>query len=242
VMALNKGTELGARAAAAYADLEGQKMAQIQQGIRFLPSQVTGRRFVDQRTGLVYTEQEAKQMMAKLDDQQFKMKEKGVDVAGNLMVEDAKRQGQQDKDLRAEMVTLPNGETLRAPSAPEATELRKLSQAVNNAQKLVNEAKEIRSDASWTVSPQKTGRLKQIQAELTLAFKDRGGLGALSGPDMALAAEGTADLTSLMPIDSKLDGFQKHTADALRSRVKTIPGAPSASKGEMPASFNPAKK
>jgi hypothetical protein len=96
VMALNKGTEIGAKAAAAYADLEGQKMQQIQMGIRFLPAQATGRRFVDQNTGLVYTEQEAKALAGKWYDQGFKREEIGLNTAGDIMKEGAKAGRERD--------------------------------------------------------------------------------------------------------------------------------------------------
>ncbi len=138
-------------------------------------------------------------------------------------------------------VVLPDGETIRAPSPAEATTLRGLSVAVSNAKQDVARAKEIRSHSSWMLSPSANKELKQIETRLAIAFKDGAGLGALSGPDMDLVKNATADLTSIKPgVDHALDGFQSATTRALQNRVKTIPGAPVKSTGKMPGSFKPA--
>jgi hypothetical protein len=227
----------------AHAALQDEKMMQIAHGIQFLPAQSVGRRWVDPRTGLTYSEAEAKAMSAKVDERDFENRKQVAGVGGQLAVEEvkaghdmAKAQLAQQKDERGLAVALPNGDTVRAPSPAEATTLRNLSTAVSNAQQLVAEAKAIRNDPSWAISPTKGGRLKQIEAELTLAFKDRGQLGALSGPDMDLARSATAELTSLMPgVSERLDAFAKVTDQALRNRVKTLPDAPATAKGQLPA-------
>lgn len=157
----------------------------------------------------------------------------------------AQLKGQEAAAKRAEKagenaVQLPNGDVIQARNAKEMDELSKLSSAVHNANQLVARAKEIRSSNGWVVSPAAQRELKQISAELTLAFKDRGQLGALSGPDMDLANRATGDLTSVMPgIDKQLDNFAATTDRALRNRVRPIPGAADTAKGVMPGSFTP---
>jgi hypothetical protein len=147
------------------------------------------------------------------------------------------------KAAKEHIVVMPNGDEVGAPDEPTAKQLRTLATAVNNANSLVNEAREIRKGSAWRVPGSNArARLETIESELTLSFKDRGGLGALSGPDMDLARGGTGQVTSqLGTADAKLDAFAKHTNNALRGYVKTIRGAPANSAGTMPASFRPAK-
>lgn len=147
------------------------------------------------------------------------------------------------KTAKAHEVVLPNGESINAPNDKEAETLRGLASAVSSAQDLVREAKDIRKGTAWRVpGSAERRRLESIQSELTLSFKDRGGLGALSGPDMDLALSATGNITSQMPnADAKLDSFANHTTAALRNRVKTIPGAPPKTAGRMPGSFEVAK-
>jgi hypothetical protein len=233
--ALWKGTDAANRADVAMAEFENGKAQQVAQGIRFILPQASARTYVDPRTGLRYSEAEAKGLAHELRGYEQKREEIGMTTAGKILEKREEGYAAGQKDMRAEMVTLPNGDTIRAPSAAEATTLRNLSQAVSNAQQLVDEAKAIRSDPSWVVSPTKGGRLKQIESELTLAFKDRGQLGALSGPDMDLARNATADLTGLgFGVEERLDSFAKVTDRALRNRVKTLPDAPDTAKGILP--------
>lgn len=237
--ALWKDADAANRANAAMAELENQKMAQIAQGVRFILPQAVGRRWVDPRTGLVYSEQEAKAMATEMRGQEFKREEIGLNTAGDVLKEGVKAGLQGQKQLREQQVQLPNGDVIDAPSAPEAAKLRDLSTAVLNAQQLVAEAKKIRQGTAWRVpGTAERQRLESIQSELTLAFKDRGGLGALSGPDMDLALGSTGTITSQMPnAEAKLDQFKKATDNALRNRVRTIPGSPGTARGDMPASF-----
>jgi hypothetical protein len=240
------GTEAANRADMAMAQLEQDKTNQIAQGIRFIPQQVVGgqRKFLDRRFGTLLTENQMIARGDKIDDREHdfgKIETQGeVDLTKGVALEEAKSRVEKDKNVRAQMVQLPNGDVIRAPSDGEATKLRDLSQAVRNAQALVNEAKTIRnSGTNWRFAGTKErARLESIQSELTLAFKDRGGLGALSGPDMDLALGATGDITSQMgKAEAKLDTFMSATNRALRSRVASIPDAPGTAKGEMPKSI-----
>jgi hypothetical protein len=159
----------------------------------------------------------------------------GIDQTTQAM----KLRADQAKAEKQHAVVLPNGETLYAQNDKQAEKAQTLSAAVSTANDLVNEAKQIRKGNAWLVPYSKDQkRLEAIQSELTLAFKDRGGLGALSGPDMDLALGATGDITSRgQNSDAKLDSFAAHTNGALRNYVKTIPGAPPRSSGVMPGSF-----
>jgi hypothetical protein len=238
VMALNKGTEAGNRAAMAYADLEQQKMQQIAMGIRFLPQQATGRRFVDQNTGLVYTEQEAKQLAGKWYEQAAAREMKGLDVAGNLMVEGEKAGLKRATDARQHEVRLPNGEIVMAPNDKEADNIRGLAESLAKTQRMVEEAKQIR--AGWAFRAPMTKereRLKQIQADLVSEYSVQHKFGALSEGDRKHAEEGTADLFGTgSAVEARLDRLNATAQTNLQSRVKTIPGTSSAARGELPKS------
>lgn len=236
-----KGTDASNYADDIRARLLAERERTIAAGIKFIPAQASPRRyqmmFRGQMAPGTFSEKEAQKEWI---DHQVKPQEtqdtQELGIAGQMSVERMKGRGAAEKDARERMLTLPNGDTIEARTGAEAQELSKLATSVHSANQLVDEAKQIRSDSSWVVSPTKTKRLKQIQAELTLSFKDRGGLGALSGPDMDLAARGTADLTGIGPgTDAALDSFAKTTSDALRNRVKAIPGAPGTAKGNAGA-------
>ncbi len=234
--ALWKDAESANRANGAMAELEGNKAQQIAQGIRFLPATATGGQFVD-KYGVTYSNKDAQGVAKDFRSAEEERKKQVAGIGGQLLVEGAKGEAAAQKDVRAEMVTLPNGEELRAPNAQEATKLRDISSGVNGAQQLVAEALAIRQGTAWRVRGTSANeRLHQIQGELQVSTKDRAGLGALSGPDMGLVNTMIGDLTSQSPVANKtLESFQKHTNDALRSRVKTIPGAPTNAKGELSA-------
>jgi len=229
------------RATMALAALQDEKVNQIQQGIAFMPARqvAAGPVWVDPETGISYNEAQARELSKDVRGQRFEEDKQSRGVAGQLLVEGAKADKAAQKDIRAELVQLPNGDTIRARDPAEAKDLSKLAASVSQAQQLVNEAKQIRSGTAWRIpGTSERARLEAIQSELTLSFKDRGGLGALSGPDMELALNATGDITSQRPTaEAKLDSFSRATNNALRARVKTIPDAPGTAKGEMPASF-----
>lgn len=85
-----KGTEAANRADAAFAELQNQKVAQIANGIQFVPAQNAGRRFIDPRTGLIYTEAEAKALSAKVDERDFENRKQTAGIGGQLALEEAK--------------------------------------------------------------------------------------------------------------------------------------------------------
>lgn len=234
--ALWKGTDAANRASMASAELQNNRMQQIANGVRFILPQAQQRTFFDPRTGLRYTEAEAKGLDKELRGYEQKREEIGLNTAGDITKELVKGDAAGQKDLRAELVTLPNGDTIRAPNAAEAVKLRDLSQAVSNAQQLVAEAKAIRASNTWRVNPSARARLHEIQSSLTVGFKNTAGLGALSGPDFDLANSGTGDLFSLSPgVDAQLDSFQARSTKALQNRVRTLPGAPETAQGKLPS-------
>lgn len=163
----------------------------------------------------------------------------GGAIQGRLQSQKAQLDAQ--KAGKDHIVVLPNGDEIAAPTDKDAEKLRTLSMAVDNAQQLVAEAKRIRKSAGWHLDPGSIRRLEGIQSELTLAFKDRGGLGALSGPDMDLAVGATGKVANHVApgIEAQLDQFTGRTNAALRNYVKTIKNAPPKSAGVMPGSFQP---
>ncbi len=238
--ALWKNTESANRAQMAIADLANERMMQIQQGIQYRQPTVSGGSWVDPRTGMIYNDQEAKGLVAKMDEREFSRESKATDITGNLMVEGAKANTKAAADMRGEMVALPNGDTVRAPSGPEGASLRKAVASTHETHSLVAEAKKIRESDTWRASPSARGRLAQIQARLKVQFKNQAELGALSGDDHKLAEDATADLFAIgSGTDARLDGINETADRNIRNTVKTYPDAPGTAKGQPPASFTP---
>lgn len=102
--ALWKDAEAANRANDMVVQIDGLKAQQIGQGIRFLPTQVMGRRFIDPRTGLTYTEAEAKALSAKMDEREFERQKIGLTTAGKMMEEDLKGQYSQQGKTQARAV------------------------------------------------------------------------------------------------------------------------------------------
>lgn len=90
--ALWKGTEAANRAQMAMASLQDERMQQIAQGVMFSPARqvAVGASYVDPRTGMRYSEQEAKGLVGKMDEREFAREQKATDVAGQMFVEGAK--------------------------------------------------------------------------------------------------------------------------------------------------------
>jgi len=247
-----KGTETANRADISLAALQDEKMMQIANGIQFIPSMSSGPRFIDPRTGITYSNTEAQKYREQQATRNAARETQVAGIGGQLAVKEVEGQNELTKaqiaqatKVKGQNVVLPNGQTIAAPSDKEAETLRGLSTAVSNAQQLVAEAKEIRSHSGWQLSPTANRRLHGIQSELTLAAKDRGGLGALSGPDMDLTLGMMGKITDpLAPgVETQLDSFANRTNAALRNRVKTIEGAPDNAAGKLSAaaaaSFTP---
>ncbi len=240
-----KGTEAANKADIALATLQDEKLAQIAAGIQFVPSQYRGRMFIDPRTGLTYSEAEAKALDRQIAERNFKRQEQSAQTAGQLLVGAQNAEGalqreiiqQQGKGLdkvREESVILPGGEQIRAPNAAEALKLRDMSAAVMDANRLVDRAREIRQNPSFAFDPRAQRELEQIKTQLTTSFKNEKGLGALSGPDMKLAEGAIGDITGAgFGVDKQLENFKTHTNAGLRTRVQTIPGASDNAKGQL---------
>lgn len=92
-----KGTEAANRADMASAALQDEKMMQIANGVQFIPAQSVGRRFYDPRTGLTYSEAEAKALSAKVDERDFENRKQVAGIGGQLEVEDVKAQNELHK-------------------------------------------------------------------------------------------------------------------------------------------------
>ncbi len=99
VQAKWKGTDAANKADLALAALQDEKMMQIASGIQFIPSQYQGRRFIDPRTGLIYSEAEAKAMSAKVDERSEARQMETAKVGGQLLVEGAKGEADLQKAL-----------------------------------------------------------------------------------------------------------------------------------------------
>lgn len=92
--ALWKGTDAANRATAAMAQLQQDKLAQSLQFIRFILPQQAPRMFVDPKTGLRYSEQEAKGLAATLRGQEFEREKLGMQTAGQILAKRAEQEGE----------------------------------------------------------------------------------------------------------------------------------------------------
>lgn len=239
--ALYAGTDAANRADMALAGLEREKQQQIQQGVRFLPSQVVqqGPVFIDPRTGIQYTNKEAQGFSEKFDAAENKREEIGLQTAGDVIKETAKVKADGEQKAKALTVTLPNGDTVRARGESQATALTELAVSMDRAKALAAEAKRIRAAGAWRADPKARAQLEQVQADLVTQFGVQNKLGALSDADMQLAVSGTADLFKFGPgVEARLDRMQKQSDDAIRRYVRTLgDGAPDSAKGKPPPSF-----
>lgn len=238
-----KGTEAANRAQMAMAELSQDRASQIMQGVAFVPAKTvaTGGGFVDPRTGVTYTNKEAQGVVEKMDTREEKREEQGRAIAGQLIVEGAKNEGKAAKDMRGLTVKLPNGDVVVGRTEAHAKELGDASAAIHETQRLVREAKEIRSSPAFRIPGSAAhAKLAQIQSELITGYSVQNKLGALSESDMGLAKAGTAQLTDFGPgPEAALDRLGETAQSRLRAQVKTLPDAPGSSQGEMPKSFTP---
>lgn len=166
-----------------------------------------------------------------------------VDAGVAQVSADAKAKADAAKGAKLNQVVLASGETVAAPSEPEAKELRDLVVAQKNVQRLVGEAQKIRKDSLLGV-PLTSGasaRLAQIQKDLVTSFAVQNKLGALSDADMDLAVGGTADLFKFAGVESRLDRLNETAIAKTQARVATYPGASAKAGGKMPSGFEPAK-
>lgn len=246
-----KGTDAANRADMASAALQDEKMMQIANGVQFIPAQAVGRRFYDPRTGLTYSEAEAKAMSGKVDERNFENLKQDAGIGGQLVVEGVKNAGEVQKARLAaqkgvgeRVVRLPNGDTITAPSDKEAGTLRDLSSTSHDVRGLIARVREIKSNASWRASPGDRGELESIQQQLRTSFSVAAQLGALSKDDVKIADGAVGDLTSLSSSGERaLDAYQAKVEHSWRNRVKTYEDSPATARGELPpeaaASFTP---
>jgi hypothetical protein len=238
--AMYAGTDAANRADATIAQLMDRRKEEIQQGIRFLPSQTVqqGPVFIDPRTGVQYTNKEAQGFSKDFDAAENKRGEIALNTAGSILTEGAKVSASDAKDVAKSIVVLPNGDRVQAPSPTEAGEVRGIAANANEVRRLVDQAKKIRENPKWVMSPTDGKELKRIQANLVTAFGVAKKLGALSAPDMELsrAASGITDQIGFGVSDT-LESYAKQTDEAWRARVKTYENAPDSAKGKPPVSF-----
>lgn len=102
--ALWKGTEAANRANMAIAQLQDERMNQIRAGVAFTPAKTVGvgASYVDPRTGLTYSEGEAKGLVKTMDANEFEREKIGLNTAGDVIKEQAKGAGKDDKELGVE--------------------------------------------------------------------------------------------------------------------------------------------
>lgn len=241
--ALYAGTEAANRADATIAGLMDRKKDEIQQGIRFLPSQVVQQApvFVDPRTGITYTNREAQGVAEKFDAAENKREEIGLQTAGKVIEEQVKAGAAKAVDGEKNLVVLPNGDTVKAPDVTEAGHLRELSTTSMDVDRLVKRAKEIRSSTGWRASPEARYELDSIQQQLRTSFSVAQRLGALSKDDIKIADGAVGDLMAYGSSPERaLEAYKQKVNQAWRIRTKTYANAPDTAKGVMPASFKPA--
>ncbi|MES2338892.1 MAG: hypothetical protein V4537_12420 [Pseudomonadota bacterium] len=240
--ALWKGTEAENRATIAIADLQNDRMNQIQQGVAFAPGRqvAVGPSWVD-ADGIHYNEQQVRDLKKEERGQEHDIRKIGAQTAGDVIKEGAKVDKTAAKEERALSVQLPNGDVVKARDSTQAKELADASASIHETNRLVAEAKKIREGEGFRVygSPARA-RLEQIQKNLITGYAVQHNLGAISGPDMELATGGTAKLFDVGPgPEAALDGLSETAQANLRNKVKTLPDAPGTAKGAMPSSFTP---
>lgn len=241
--AMWKGADAQGHAQMAMASLASDRANQIAQGVAFVPAHqvAIGAKYIDPRTGLSYSEGEAKGLVKTMDEEEFKRGEQNTGIAGQLLVKREEEQGKQLKDARALTVRLPNGDTVMGRDAGHAKELADAAASIHDTDRLVREAEEIRNHVSFRVPGSGSrARLNQIQSELITGYGVQNRLGALSNSDMVLAKNGTAQLTDFGPgPEAALDRLKETAQSKLQSQTRTLTDAPATAKGEMPASFTP---
>jgi hypothetical protein len=239
--AMYAGTDAANRADATIAQLMDRRKEEIQQGIRFLPSQTVqqGPVFIDPRTGVQYTNKEAQGFSKDFDAAENKRGEIALNTAGSILTEGAKAEAAGKEKAKALTVTLPNGDTVRARGEAQATALTELAVSMDRAKALAAEAKAIRENGAWRAKPAARAKLEQIQADLVTQFGVQNKLGALSNEDMKLAVNGTADLFQFGPgVEARLERMGQQSDASIRRYVRTMgDGAPDSAKGKPPVSF-----
>jgi hypothetical protein len=250
-----KGTEAANKADMALESLQREKMGWIAQGIQFVPSQYRGRMFMDPRTGLTYSESEAKALDKQMVERNFERQKISAGDAGKIelahMNNDAAMQREQiqagakqaasTRGLSVQLPggTLPNGtpvpgETVMAPSEKEAEALRKIVASRNAIDSHVQEALQIRQDASWMLSPTKGARLNALEKAVDLESKNLHELGVIAGPDMGFLEGIRGSFTGLKPGTEDAIRRVPTVADTkIRAHTKTYADATPAAKGQL---------
>jgi hypothetical protein len=238
-----KGTDSANAADELRAKLLAERDRTAAAGLQFIPAKGVGGGYK-----MLIRGQEVPGIVSEAKAQEYAVKygvepgqradEKWLEGGIQLGVETGKAHAQAQAKSREHAVQLPNGETVYAPSDKEAETLRELSTSASEVGRMVREAKTIRDDATFRVSIEGRNKLAQIQKELVTHFGVQHKLGALSDKDYETALAGTADLFQFgNGVEARLDRYNQGAVHKVTDRVKTYPGAPPKSSGQMPGSF-----
>lgn len=107
-----KGTDSANRASEAIAQLQNEKMAQIANGVQFVPSQARGAMYIDPETGLPYDLAGAHKVAEKWRENRQADRMKTADVGGQLLVQSAKPDTAKVKDDAERTVVLDGKDAL----------------------------------------------------------------------------------------------------------------------------------
>ncbi len=248
-----KGVDAQNQADALISQLQSQSLHSSAEGWKYLPATAGGQYRAAYRGVALPAPMTGAQANAMAIEHNIKPYEKGQEEVlkgGIQSTIEGEKAGyaerkaviERGKDMAGRTVVLPTGEQFVAPSEKDAQTLRGASKAMNDVQRDVEEALKIRQDASWLVSPEKYGRLNQIQKKMELAVKDEKQLGQLTTSDLEIIKGLTADLTSVNPnVENKLMNFRRDTAGSLSNLVKTMPGASVQAQGGLPDSYEKKK-
>ncbi len=251
--ALWKGTEAGNHALEAAASLSQDRANQIQAGVAFVPAKnvAVGAMYRDPRTGLTYSEAEAKGLAAKLDEREFKREEKGMDVAGQVVVEGVKagaKVGDKEKERQGRWVpTSSTGQGYYAPTEKEAIDHREAQASTQEVVDLIDRIKKDSADlgvtgraAAGTGLPgTNTDTVKRIEANYTqlLGATNRAQkFGALDKGATDLLKNMTGDPLSVRGNTANLDAIRSMAYEKRRELEKSSTGEKPAA---MPKSFTP---
>lgn len=234
----------GAKNAAemAMADLEGQRMAQIQAGIHFRPEQAVrvGPTWVSEN-GVRYNEAQ----MRALEGEGRKFENtarleglKGENALALKQVEAGQKAAANRVELPAWGASSGRGEVVAAPSKEEAQKLRAMVAASSRVEPLAKEAMKIKQGTAWRIpGTDARRRLEQIQAEVDMVVKDSEALGALQGADFEIIRGMTGSITNQVYGQKDLEHFKQAVRQKVKDRVRTYPGSTAAARAETPTSF-----
>jgi hypothetical protein len=253
--ALWKGTEAGNRMLESAATLKEKSTAEIAQGVAFTPARqvAVGNTYRDPRTGLVYSEKEAKGIVDKMDDREFKREEIGLHTAGDLMKEGAKAEAKANEakgNMQERWVpTSSTGKGYFAPTKEEAVEHRTkqadTQQIIDLTEKLLKDSEALgytgRAAASTGLPFTSTDTVKRMRTnqKLLVGGVNRGEkFGSLDKGATELVTGMTGDPEAILGNRANLEALRDMAYEKRRELEKSSTGEkPSVT----PKSFVPAE-